>query len=199
MHLIDLSEEHLRRMNIGRRYWGATVDAMTGTPRSIAEDYCTNMYKYMSKGTGLFIHGPNGVGKTWMACAILKYAMSCRVSSYCVLSDKLRATYIEKDMFDDGQTVINRVETVALLCLEDLGKEYSGKGSSWSEMCFENLIRLRDRELRPTIITTNLTPEEFESRYKNSAVSLVLGSMIPVHFEGPDLRIEQAAKLRHNV
>lgn len=189
-----LTEEMVKRSNIGRRYWGAKIE---GIPRSqhrdVIKSYVNDLRGNVKTGWGLFLYGDNSRGKTFAAAAVVKEAMRRGFSAYCILADVLKSIYIDRDMFDSDMSIVERVETVDVLFLDDLGKEYSGKGSGWAELCFENLLRKRNRELRPTIITTNLSIGAFRERYKKSATALAIESMVVVEVKGDDFR-KAAAK-----
>jgi len=182
-------------MNIGRRYWQATLDGIQpGVHRDAIRLYLNDFQSNWEGGWGLFLWGANSVGKTFAAAAVLKELTNKGYSSYCVLSDVLKSAYIDGQRFDPSQTIVQRVESVDVLLLEDLGKEYSGKGSGWAELCFENMIRKRSRELLPTIITTNLDPKSFRDRYDKSAAAIAMESMISVEVKGTDMRRAAAAR-----
>lgn len=186
---VELTEERLQRMNIGRRYWNAQ---MATFPESKAKElfrhYMTSLSEQYEQGWGLFIYGPNGVGKTYATCAMLKDIEQRGYSTYCILADELKAAYIDGSRFDADNSIIQRVQSVDFLLIEDLGKEYNGNGSGFAELCFENLIRKRCREMLPTFITTNLTRAAFQERYKQSAASLAMECMIAVEIQGDDRR-----------
>lgn len=186
-----LTEEVLHRMNIGRRYWPAN---MTDMPESRSKDlfrkYVSELSLNYDQGWGFFIYGSNGVGKTHISCAMLKEIQKRGYSTYCILADVLKASYIDGARFDQSNSIVQRVEQVDFLLLEDLGKEYSGKGSGFAELCFENLLRKRSRDCLPTFITTNLTPKAFKERYKQSAASLAMECMIACEIKGVDRRRE---------
>lgn len=189
----SLSQEQLQRANLGRRYWGAEIDAIPEAPhKGCLRLYLDELARNRTEGWGLYLWGDNSVGKTYAACAVLKEAMRRRYSAYCILADVLRAVYIDRSMFDADMSVVQRVETVDFLLIEDLGKEYTGKDSGWAELCLENLLRKRSRELRPTITTTNLTPKGFKERYRESAQAIALESMVAVQVKGPNWRAEAA-------
>lgn len=190
---IALNEGILSRMNIGRRYWPACMQSVPeGTLKNVLRSYMSKLHSQYHEGWGLFIYGNNGVGKTYTSCALLKEITRAGYSTFCILSDELKLAYIDGSRFDTDNTVTQRVERVDFLLIEDLGKEYSGKGSGFAELCFENLLRKRSRECRPTIVTTNLTPVLFKERYKQSAASLAMECMIAVEAKGEDIRRQMA-------
>ena len=184
-----LTEELLTRMNIGRRYWKAEmVDLPETTAKGLFRRYMTDLDSQYEGGWGLFIYGPNGVGKTHASCAMLKEISKRGYSTYCTLADELKVAFIDGSRFDADNSIIDRVRKVDFLLIEDLGKEYSGNGSGFAELCFENLLRKRCRELLPTIITTNLSRKAFFERYKQSAASLAQECMVAVEMSGEDRR-----------
>lgn len=186
-----LNEEILTRMNIGRRFWSAQVtDLPDNTTKDLFRSYVQNLTNNYAEGWGLFMYGNNGVGKTHSSCALLKEVQRRGYSTYCILADVLKAAYIDGSRFDADNSVTQRVERVDFLLLEDLGKEYSGKGSGFAELCFENLLRKRSRDCLPTLVTTNLSPQAFKERYKQSAASLAMECMIACEVKGEDRRRE---------
>lgn len=185
----QLSEETLQRMNIGRRFWSADMTQVEeSTSKEIFRRYVMELKSNYDQGWGIFLYGGNGVGKTHASCAMLKEIQKRGYSTYCVLSDVLKVAYIDGQRFDQDNSVVQRVESVDFLLLEDLGKEYSGKGSGFAELCFENMLRKRSRECLPTIVTTNLSPQAFKERYKQSAASLAMECMVACEMKGEDRR-----------
>lgn len=168
-------------------------DFEEGEFKALMRKFAGDLERNFTEGWGLFIYGANGVGKTHASCALLKEIAAQGYSTYCVLSDALKAAYIDGARFDADNTIIQRVESVDFLLLEDLGKEYNGNGSGFAELCFENLLRKRCRELLPTIITTNLSPAAFKERYKQSAASLAMECMVAVELRGQDRRAQAGA------
>ena len=185
----ELNEEILTRMNIGRRYWSAEMNQFEeSTTKQLFRQYVQNLDSNFKDGWGFFLYGGNGVGKTHASCALLKEIERRGYATYCILADVLKVAYIDGSRFDGDNSVVQRVERVDFLLLEDLGKEYSGKGSGFAELCFENLLRKRTRECLPTLITTNLTPSAFKERYKQSAASLAMECMVACEMRGEDRR-----------
>ena len=197
----NLDEVTLTRMNIGRRYWSAEMtDFPESTTKGLFRQYISEITSNYDEGWGIFLYGGNGVGKTHASCALLKEIQRRGFSTYCILADVLKVAYIDGSRFDADNSVVQRVEQVDFLLLEDLGKEYSGKGSGFAELCFENLLRKRSRECLPTLITTNLSPATFKDRYKQSAASLAMECMVACEMKGEDIRAvvgaEKAREMR---
>jgi DNA replication protein DnaC len=196
-----LTQAHLERMNIGKRYWGAQISSIDSesTHGKVIKKYITQVDLMASRGIGMYLWGNNSRGKTYSACALLKAIHQSGYSVYCVMADQLRSIYIDRQMFDPEMTIVQRVEQVEVLLIEDLGKEYTGKGSGWAELCFENLLRKRTRELKPTFITTNLSPKDFGERYKESAQAICLEGMIACQVKGQDYRKQIQSKIQEMI
>lgn len=196
--LRKLTEQHLERMNIGKRYWRASLNDFPASHKAavIGGKYVRNFAQHFTDGRGLFFYGANGTGKTHAMCAILKEVQRLGYSTYCVEGNRLRQIYIEREAFDADMQVHERVSTVDVLLIDDIGKEYSGRDSGWAELCLENTLRHRSRNLMPTLMNANLTPNALKERYKVSAFSLVKEAMYPVPFDGDDHRntISQRSK-----
>lgn len=192
---MKISKPALERMNIGRRYWNADVRELSeGAVKSCFRAYLKDLKVNAEGGWGLYMYGANGVGKTYACTSLLKEVVLAGYSAYCILADELKLAYIDGSRFDADSTIVRRVETVDFLLIEDLGKEYSGRGSGFAELCFENLLRKRSRECRPTLVTSNLSPVDFKSRYQESAASLAMECMIAVQMKGSDRRRDMAQK-----
>ena len=54
-----------------------------------------------------------------------------------------------------------------------------------AETTFDHVLRTRVHEGRPTILTTNLTPQQVESGYGSSIISLLVEQSIEVHLTLP--------------
>ncbi|CAB5225935.1 DnaC DNA replication protein [uncultured Caudovirales phage] len=199
---VELTPKVLDRLNIGKRYWQSSLDTLPKESKhyTITKEYVKEFaLKYEPKGIGLFLWGNNSTGKTWTATAILKELAHIGYTAYTILGDELRAIYINNQMFDPDNSIIRWVENVEILLIEDIGKEYNASGSGWAELCFENLLRKRSRNLKVTIITTNLSPDEFKDRYKNSAMAILLESMIAIQVKSTDNRAKIQAEIQKTI
>lgn len=188
-----LSTEVLLRTNIGVRYHEASLLTVLARDTPYREEiryYANNLDSMASRGIGLWLFGPNGSGKSYIAASVLLEYVKRGYTGYCISADELKAMYISHQQFDPDLTVAQRVETVEVLIIDDLGKEYSGKDFGWAELNFENLLRKRVRNMLVTVITTNLTRDAYKERYKTSAVSLVKEAMHVICVDDVDWRAD---------
>jgi len=147
-------------------------------------------------GSGLYLYGPNGSGKTHIASAILIVARIKGYTGYALQAQDFHEAVIKKLPFDEDQTILDRAKSVDFLLLDDVGKEYTPGGSGWKEAALENLFRHRAKELKPIILTSNLSPEEFKARYLESAVSILRSCTLTIEILGEDHRRVDNERLR---
>lgn len=185
----ELVDRDLARMNIGRRYWEADLLRVPDDAqhKELVARYCRRVHGVRKRGMGLLLWGDNSRGKTYSAAVILKNAVRHGYSAYMVVADQLKAAIIERHVFEDTDlgpvSVEERVRTVDFLCIDDIGKEYSGQ-SGFAEVQFENLMRHRTRNLLPTVVTTNLTLEAYRDRYAKSAFEIAKECLFPFQVKG---------------
>lgn len=158
------------------------------TATEIIRDYTNNLYGNRQSGTGLTIIGPNGVGKTHLACTVLTAALAQRYHVECIEAD----TYLElkKQSFDDDEGRLNDhlrfIRSRAdFVLLDDLGRE-DLSDSGWSQRQLFNLVRYRWNRRKPTLITTNLTAEQMTERYSEGMPSYFMRANVNIVMDGSD-------------
>ena len=172
-------EEILERRGVPRRYLQAMVD---------------DFGKIKIGNTGLFLSGSRGTGKTHLACAIIRkeilentsdneYAMPMFVSIPDLLLE------IRHSFKSDGiseKEIIDKYSIVSLLVLDDLGIE---KTSEWSIQTLYTIIDKRYRDIKRTIVTSNLTLKEIAQRLDDRISSRLAGMCDIVTLKGLDKRL----------
>jgi DNA replication protein DnaC len=130
-----------------------------------------NLYQEWGDGRGKYLYGPQGRGKTEMACGILRKWLrdgikhldgnryyASRSAKYVLVPQlmmEMKATYGH-----GGKSELYIVEAmggVGMLLLDDLGK---GKLTEWAIERIFMVLDMRLRERRPTVITSNHDPDE---------------------------------------
>lgn len=108
-----------------------------------------------AKAVNLVLAGTTGVGKTHLACAILRNAGDKGVRALYVSSANLiaeiRASWDYKTRTQFESEIIERYGNAPVLMIDDLGVNDMIKADIWSD-----LFDKRYRQNLPTIITTNL-------------------------------------------
>lgn len=197
--VIELTEAHLHYMNIGERFWGASLEGLTEQQAKALGDYPEKLHAAISRGLGLFLWGPNGTGKSYITAALCKHVWRMwRVTSYCVTAAELKEAWINDvpASVQSTETMTERAEQARFFVIDDLGKEHRA-ASGFAENKFGALLRHRARTRRTTVITSNLNPKEFVEIYGTSVGALAKECMWPVQLKSEDMRDKVAGRIRH--
>jgi len=155
--------------------------------------------KLLKHPGSILFTGKTGCGKTHLAVAILRELVK-RLDAYefCFITApelllEIRATFKPhaKKYNDAGQCeadteqdVLDKYSKCELLILDDLGAE---KVSDFTIQSLYLVIDRRNRNLRPTIVTTNLSLEEIETQI-DARMASRLADMKVVKLTMPDYR-----------
>ena len=171
-------------------YYSAQFDNDLGiTPRDHMQDileYC-RCYgdNFDTHSDSLLLFGTTGTGKTHTALALAHMASQ---KGFTTLYHTAQQIFhqLERDQF--GQT---NTDTETLLCdcdlliLDDIGTEMTTK---FTISALYSIINTRMLKNLPTIISTNLSPTDWQERYGEAIASRVLGTFQPLLFVGKDIR-----------
>ncbi|MGH2447809.1 MAG: ATP-binding protein [Chloroflexota bacterium] len=138
----------------------------------------------------LVVYGAFGTGKTHLAAAIANYRVARGKSAVFVvvpdLLDHLRSTFSpnsEVSYDDQFETVRN----TPLLILDDLGTQSS---SPWAQEKLYQIINHRYNRGLPTVITTNLAPDDIEPRLRSRLADNQLSKLCEIRNRDVRLGIE---------
>lgn len=151
--------------------------------------FCKKYAECFSQSSeSLFLIGKTGVGKTHLSLSIAKVVIEKGFTvAYGSVLNYLR--FIEKEHFgrsesnnkDTLQTLIN----IDLLVLDDLGSEFQ---TGFYESVLYNIINSRLNMGLPTIISSNLSTNELQSRYNDRIISRIFGLYNIILCVGQDIR-----------
>jgi len=163
-----LLQQRIRAAGIPPRYKNKTIDTFKGndkkrrTLRSEAKAYVKTFNPTLEEHPkkGLMFFGCTGCGKTHLAVGILKGAIEKGYTGYyCNVVDflaRLRDTYSGDTAYDE-MDMIDKVSSVDLLVLDDLGAE---KPSDWMRDRLYTLVNRRYESNLPILVTSNKTDTE---------------------------------------
>lgn len=152
-------------------------------------------------GMGLLLHGDTGVGKTTSAALAVKQAvvahdheawfvsassLAFMNSQQMSISTAMRKTdALSEVLIDDFEMITRRLvrarNRYMLLVIDDYGRE-NESASQWQQDLIEGLVRERFNRGLPTIITTNLSPEQIEGRFGRPWVSFMTEAFAFIDF-----------------
>lgn len=201
----ELNAEDLIRMRIPKRFWTVKFSSVSElevngiSAKLVAQRYLENITDMFQRGIGLFLWGSNGTGKTSLSVLIAK---EYRRRGYTVLfmeAADLKRLVIDKEYFDEDETIWDRAMHVDVLVIDDFGKGI-GDSTGFGARLWDELIRARNSRQLVTFITTNAHPDDLCEKLDVlvSTKASLQEHTIPLQVKGPDLRAnsnEQAKEI----
>jgi DNA replication protein DnaC len=132
----------------------------------------------------LVLFGSTGVGKTFTMYAVARELWIDRydveIIEVPVFMDLIRPSS------DDAGRTFDRMKSVEVLCLDDLGSE---RISDWTSERLDIILNHRWQYQLPTIVTTNVAPRDLAETLGERGASRLVGGSALVKFTGKDKRI----------
>jgi DNA replication protein DnaC len=151
--------------------------------------YVEDLEGRLQEGRGLWFFGGTGTGKTTLAMLVDKAALEAgrTVAIYSLpkLLARIRRTYDSEPGGDSYLSFFERLTSVDLLHIDDLGAE---KRSDWVLEQLYALINERYESQRSVMITTNLRHDELEEQIGSRTVSRLTQICDEVEVLGEDGR-----------
>lgn len=138
----------------------------------------------------LLLVGNTGLGKTHLSMAIIN-AVTERGYGVIYGSAQNLFNKIEREHFSyaDQTPKTDAILNCDLLVIDDLGAEFS---TPFTVSQFYNIINTRINCGLPTVINTNLSPNDIEEKYTPRILSRLVGNYKILNFCGDDIRIKKA-------
>ena len=153
--------------------------------RNYAENFGTDDCKH------LILRGNTGLGKTHLSTSIAKVVVE---KGYDVVYESAQNIFnaFENERFrHDASANTARFFECDLLICDDLGTEMS---TQFTVSALYNLINTRVNSERATIINTNLSFAELQSRYTDRIFSRMLCEFSIIEFLGKDIRLQKLTR-----
>ena len=165
--------------------YGCSARSMMRLILNRCQRYCAG---FGPDSESMLFTGAPGLGKTFLSACI---ARSVADGGHSVVYETAIALFgeFETAKFGDySEENVSRTDKFLksdLLIMDDLGSEMV---TQFTMSALYTVINTRLMEGRPTIISTNLTPEGLTARYSPAICSRILGSYRLMQFLGTDLR-----------
>ncbi len=198
-----LSEEGMKRAGLAhlfetQRFDTFVLDYYRNDPRiyRTMQNYleiCRRYAQRFDKDTkaSLLLCGGTGLGKTHLSTAIAGEVVKKGFDVLYESAPNLLSAF-EAERFGRSLTAsvadTSRYLNCDLLVIDDLGAELSNQ---FTVGVLYNLLNTRIVACRPTVISTNLTPEEIRTRYTDRIASRLFGEYTVMRFEGRDIRLQK--------
>jgi DNA replication protein DnaC len=174
---VSTPEEVMLRRRVPKRFW----EIAKAPKETLALTYVRAILE--GKGVLLVLHGNAGCGKSSAAA----WALLQREGLWVNAPDLSRPPTEDEDASD------RELATTPFLVIDDIGIEYS-TDKKYAESRINLALSKREASLLPTVLTTNLSTEEFKNRYGDRTASRLNGD--PLGWQtvaGADMRMG-----RHN-
>ena len=180
----------LEHSGLGKKFFNRTFNTFEVKPENErAWEACCDIANG-KRTNGVLIAGPNGVGKTHLAAAVvLALAKKGRKVTFRNMVD-LVADY-KDGMFNNAGTerVIAKVLDCDLLVLDDMGAEYSKSDSNWVNEMLYKIVNRAYEDNKTLIITTNLSDLDFTNRYNQRTTSRIYEMTERIDYSDEDHRL----------
>ena len=140
---------------------------------------------------GLFIHGPSGVGKTFLTASLAR-ELFVRGSDVKWRFESLPRLVMEiQDCFHKKTSSLDFLKEIVeseILVLDDLGVE---KLTEFVYQAIYFVLNEREMNCRPTLITSNFSLAEIQDKFDSRISSRIAGMCRVIELRGSDRRINK--------
>ena len=185
-----------KRTGLGKRFQDKTFNNFDKSQNKEACDICFNYIKNLKDnldgGSGLFLYGNVGSGKTHLIAAMIDHIsrMCKRWLGYkdIIFINTINLLSEIKFSFKDNTTeeVIKPYENCKLLFIDDMG---TGKISDWTIEILYKIINTRYEKMLSTVVATNMTLAEIKEKIDERLFSRIYEMCKGIKLSGKDYRL----------
>ena len=166
---------------------GCSSLALARTALRAAQGFVRNFGREYSN---LFLYGSTGIGKTFLINCIARELLDSSWSVLYFSSSQLFEQFSRRNFSraEEGSDLYRHIFECDLLIIDDLGTELVNAFVSSQLFLLVNERLLRKK---PTVISTNLTPEHFMSTYSERIFSRISSNYTMLKLYGEDIRLRK--------
>lgn len=160
------------------------------------KNYIDNFQENYDNGKGLFLYGPQGRGKTTVESIIAKEVVMMVNPDTFSKKQTFNVAFamyddIVKKQFDKEQSQLKYfLYKSDLLIVDNVGNETGKNEKQFSQRILEMILRKRDNDCLPTILSSNYNIDEMATEYNNDVRDFILQNDKLVSVLGDNHRIE---------
>lgn len=164
----------------------------------VVEKYGKDIKRVINCGYGLYLTGPNGVGKTFLACCIANSAINAgfRVRYYTMA--QIVRMQINGWFDEDSKEDIESIRRADLLVLDDLDKVYKTKTGIETSL-FDNMLRERLQANLACVFTSNRTTADAKDDFGPHIYSMLKEHCAEIVIVGSDYRSSDQINVRRKI
>jgi DNA replication protein DnaC len=182
-------------------YYPTQPDKNGKSPRAVMAGILQRCREYADSfgpGSGsLLFLGKTGLGKTHLSLAIAgqvaRQGFGVLYSSTQGIVDRSERVRFDRGATQEDRDFVQMAPRCDLLVIDDLGAEFS---TAFSQSVLYNILNDRITAALPTIISTNLTPDQIAASYSDRIASRILCGSTIYGFTGKDIRLEKQFRSR---
>lgn len=164
----------------------------------VVKAYEKNVSQMIQKGYGIYFTGPNGVGKTYLACSLAQSVISIGKSvryytMATIISNEIRGW---KD--DEAALIARGMKKSDCLIIDDLDKVYKTANRIETAL-FDNILRDRLQANKTCIFTSNRTIGDVRSDFSIHIASMLMEKCAEVILIGQDYRSIRSDALKKEI
>jgi len=180
---VEMTETQLLQIGFSKKFLGKSLKNFLGNSkeRKVVRSYMKYMKSKASKGEGLLIQGADQSGKSLLANLIGMSALAYGFKVQLLSLSELTALKFDTGNFDE--TAFDEILGIDFLIIDGLKLEHQADKYAINDgmvAAFYDVLKFRDKQVLPTVVTTRMTDIEIEKTFGDSVMGLLEENFMPL-------------------